>query len=787
MCFIGLSIEYSSIGNIDFEVIALEKYKDASFSIDQRVEDLLSRMTLKEKIGQLNQKMYGWNAYKKTEDEYEVSEEFKEEVRFGDGLGALYGLFRADPWSKVNFENGIPLDSNAKVANMLQRYVIENTRLGIPIFISEECPHGHQALDGTMFPTNIGIGCTWNPELYEKVFSQVASEIKSRGGNLALVSTLDILQDPRWGRSEECYGEDPFLASRFSEAAVKGLQGKDGGELTGDNKVAAIVKHLCAQGASIGGHNGKGTPIGEREVREIHLPAAKAAVKAGAYGCMAAYNEIDGLFCHANEKLLTKILRQEWGFEGIVMSDGCAVDNLVKLAGRYEGAAAMALKAGVDLNLWNIAYTRLEKAVKEGIVEEKFIDRAVRRVLRLKFILGLFDNPYIDENKASEVVNSKASRELNLQIARESIVLLKNKEGILPLRKDLKKIAVIGPNADLLYNQLGDYTAPQREGTGSTVLQGIKQLAGSETIVTYSKGCGIRDPAKDGFEEAIVNAADAEAVILVLGGSSSRNFDTKFDSNGAAILNDSVIEMDCGEGVDVADLELGGVQLELAKEIISIGKPVVVVLIQGRPYAIPLIAKNCDAVICAWYPGKEGGRAIADVIFGDINPSGKLSVSIPRSAAQLPVYYNYKDTSDYLDITAKPLYSFGYGLSYTTFEISNFEVINRQISLQQLRNNEKIFVSVDVKNSGDFSGSEVVQLYIQDLESSINPRVKELKGFKKIWLKSGEIKSVVLELGEEELSIWNTEMNFVVEPGNIKIMVGNSSETIMEDTVKIII
>ncbi|WP_420839270.1 glycoside hydrolase family 3 N-terminal domain-containing protein [Clostridium rhizosphaerae] len=768
-------------------MIALEKYKDAGFSINDRVEDLLSRMTLKEKIGQLNQKMFGWNAYKKTQHGYEVSEDFKKEVRFGDGLGALYGLFRADPWSKVNFENGIPIDSNAKVSNMLQKYVIENTRLGIPIFISEECPHGHQALDGTMFPTNIGIGATWNPKLYEKVFSQVAAEIRSRGGNLALVSTLDILQDPRWGRSEECYGEDPFLASRFSEAAVKGLQGKDGDELKGDSKVVAVVKHLCAQGASIGGHNGKGAPIGEREVREIHLPAMRTAVKAGALGCMAAYNEIDGIFCHANEKLLTKILRQEWGFSGIVMSDGCAVDNLVKIARSYEGAAAIALKAGVDLNLWNTAFTKLEEAVAEGMLEEKFIDRAVRRVLRLKFILGLFDNPYIDEAKASHVVNSKASRELNLQIARESIVLLKNKEGILPLRKDLKKVAVIGPNADILYNQLGDYTAPQKEGTGSTVLQGINQLIGRETTVTYTRGCRIRDTSRDGFKEAIENAKDSDAVVLVLGGSSSRNFDTRFDSNGAAILSDSVTEMDCGEGVDVADLELGGVQLELAKEIMLTGKPVIVVLIQGRPYAIPWIAENCDAVMCAWYPGKEGGRAVADVIFGDINPSGKLSVSMPKSTAQLPVYYNYKDTSDYLDITAKPLYSFGFGLSYTTFDISNLKVVNKLISLQQLRDNVKIYVSVDVKNSGNISGSEVVQLYIQDLESSINRRVKELKGFKKVWLEPGESKTVILELGQEELSIWNTEMNFVIEPGNVKIMIGNSSETVLEDIIKITI
>lgn len=766
-------------------MISLEKYKDVTLSIDQRVDDLLSRMTLKEKIGQLNQKMLGWNAYNKNGDDFEVSEEFRKEVEFGDGIGALYGLFRADPWSGVHFGNGIPLEKNAQVANMLQRYVIENTRLGIPLLFSEECPHGHQALMGTMFPTNLGIGSTWNPALYEQVFAQVSAEIRSRGGNLALVSTLDILQDARWGRSEECYGEDPFLASRFSEAAVKGLQGNTPEHLIREDKTAAVVKHLCAQGASIGGHNGKGAPLGEREVREIHLPAVKAAVEAGAQGCMAAYNEIDGVFCHANEKLLTEILRHEWGFEGVVMSDGCAVDNLVKLAGSYAGAAAMAIEAGVDMNLWNVAFTKLMEAVETGLVKEEVIDRATARVLRLKFMLGLFERPYTEEEKASRIVDSDAARELNLKVARESIVLLKNNNGVLPFRKDLAKVAVIGPNADALYHQLGDYSAPQKEGTGSTVLRGIRSVVGPQTAVSYAKGCGVRNPSMEGFKEAVATAGEADAVVLVLGGSSARNFSTAFDSNGAALLTGEVTEMDCGEGVDVADLELGGVQLLLAKEILSLGKPVAVVLIQGRPHAVPWLAENAEALLCAWYPGKEGGHAIADVIFGQYNPGGKLSVSIPRSVSQLPVYYNYKDTSDYLDMSSKPLYPFGFGLSYTSFELGNLRFENKVIELKQLQAGEKIVVCVDVKNTGTLPGSEVVQLYIQDLESSINPRVKELKGFQKIGLAPGETKTVPLKLGYEELSVWNSKMQFVAEPGKIRIMVGSSSETLLQDWIEI--
>lgn len=752
-------------------------YKDRSLPIEKRVEDLLSQMTLKEKIGQLNQKMFGWNAYKKTDDSFQITDAFKQEVAFGDGLGALYGLFRADPWSAVTFQNGIPLKDNAKVVNMLQKYVIENTRLGIPLLLSEECPHGHQALDGTMFPTNIAIGSTWNPALYEEAFSQVAAEIRARGGNLALVSTLDIMQDGRWGRAEECYSEDPFLAATLGAAAVKGLQGNSSVDLQSSDKVAAVVKHLCAQGASLGGHNGIGSPIGERELREIHLPGMKEAVEAGAMSCMAAYNEIDGIYCHANRKLLTGILREEWNFEGVVMSDGGAIDNLVRVAGDYEKAAAMALKAGVDLNLWSNSFLHLESAVKKGIISEEYVDRAVRRVLNLKFMLGLFENPYTDESKASSVVDNETARNINLNVAREAIVMLKNGNNTLPLRKDLKRIAVIGPNADSIYNQLGDYTAPQREGTGVTVLQGIHALVGENTEITYAKGCGIRDTSKDGFKEAIENAENADAVILVLGGSSTRDFNIKFAANGAAITSGKPTEMDCGEGVDVADLELGGVQVELTKQLAATGKPLVVILIQGRPHAIPWIAENCPAVLCGWYPGKEGGRAIADILFGDINPSGKLSVSIPRSSAQLPVYYNYKGASNYMDITAAPLYPFGFGLSYTTFEYSDLKLINNTISVSQLENGETVKVSVQLKNTGERPGAEVAQLYIRDLESSINRRVKELKGFSKVTLEPGDNKIVTFELGKEALAVWNSEMEFAAEPGTVEIMVGGDSTT----------
>lgn len=749
------------------------KYKDPSLPIEERVEDLLSRMTLKEKVGQLNQKMYGWQAYRRTENGIELTEEFKEQVAFGDGMGALYGLFRSDPWSAVTYQNGIPTEDSAKVANMIQRYVIENTRLGIPVLLTEECPHGHQALDGTMIPTNIGVGSTWNPELMEEAYSHVAKEVRSRGAHIGLISTLDILREPRWGRAEECYSEDPYLASQMTKAAVRGLQG-DGTELDKQEKVVAVLKHFAAQGNGEGGHNAGPANIGERELREIHLPAMKAGVEAGALGCMAAYNEIDGIPCHANKKLLTDILRGEWGYKGFVMADGVAIDRLRMLTGDYEGAAALALEAGVDLSLWDTSFTTLESAVKQNKTTEEYIDRAVRRILTIKFALGLFDQPYIDEGKPIEVVGNEEFRKVNLQVARESAVLLKN-ENILPLDKKAH-VAVIGPNADQIYNQLGDYTAIQREGKGTTILEGIKQI--SEGRVTYAKGCSVRGTSKEGFAEAIAKAEAADVVVMVLGGSSMRNFDIKFDSNGAAIVGDNPTDMDCGEGVDLADLRLGGVQEELVKAIAKTGKPMVLVLIQGRPHAITNIVDDCSAILCGWYPGEEGGRAIAEILFGDVNPSGKLSVSIPRSSAQLPVYYNRKDQGrklQYVDQSAEPLYPFGYGLSYSTFTLENLRLSNEEVPLDEINGGSVVKVFVDVENKGPMAGAEVVQLYIKDVQASVTRRVKELKGFQKVWLEPGEKKTVTIELSKEELAIWNQDMEFVVEPGDFIIMVGSNS------------
>lgn len=739
-------------------------------TINHEIEALLANMSLKEKVGQVNQKLYGWEVYEKTDTGYILTEKFKEHVRIWDGVGVLYGLFRSDPWSAVHFDNGITKDASADVANMIQKYVKEHTRLGIPVLLSEECSHGHQGLDSLITPVNLGIGATWNPELHEKLMAAVAEEVRAKGAHLALVSTLDIIRDPRWGRSEECFSEDPYLASRLTEAVVSGMQGEKS-EFIPAEKMAVVLKHFAAQGNGLGGKNAAPASIGERELREIHLPPMIAAIKYGALACMAAYNEIDGIPCHANGYLLNQILRKEFGFKGAVMADGCALDNLVSLTESKEKAAALALENGVDISLWDDVYPTLEAAVQRGLVSEEKLNDAVRRVLTLKFKMGLFDKPYMNRAQSKTKENNER---INLESARQSIVLLKN-EGILPFKKTISKIAVIGPNADSVYNQLGDYTPFQREGSVITVLKGITALM-KEAEVVYEQGCGIRSHDEEGIERAVDLAKASDVAIVVVGGSSARNFDAQFDVNGAVIDTTGEEEMDCGENVDTADLELGGQQMQLLKKVMETGTPVAVVLVQGRPHAISWIAEHAKAVISAWYPGQMGGQAIAEILFGDVNPSGRLPVSIPRSSKQLPVFYNYKEggyKKDYFDMSGSALYPFGFGLSYTQFDYKNLQAERQMLSVSQLSAGEKFSLTVDVTNKGERAGYDVIQLYIKGKGSSITRRVKELKGFKKVWVDAGETKEVTFELGKEELQVFSSQNIYKVEQGSCEIEVGN--------------
>lgn len=742
----------------------------------EEIDELLSKMTLKEKVGQLNQRLYGWEIYKKTKTGYELTDTFKEEVKRWGGIGAIYGIFRADPWSKVDFENGIDKEDSLKVINMIQEYIKENTRMKIPAIFSEESPHGHQSLDGEMFPCNIAIGSTWNLDLIKEVSECISDELSEKGANLALVSTLDLLRDPRWGRSEECFSEDPYLCAKYTEAIVDGYQKNNF-----ENNVGVVLKHLCAQGAAVGGHNSGAANIGERELREIFLPPVESGARRGAIGFMAAYNEIDGIPCHVNKKLLNDILRHEYQFNGIVMADGCALDRLTIMTRNKEKAGKLAIEAGVDISLWDDIYTNLHKAVENKIIDELYIDNAVRRVLYVKFKLGLFDKK--KRNKKSYIDPSI----INKKAASESIVLLKN-NGVLPLSKEKKKIAVVGPNADTPYNQLGDYTSPQRKNAVSTVLDGIKKFESNNITVNYSKGCSIRDISRSGFEEAINLAKNSDYTIVAIGGSSARDFDLKFENNGAALIDDTKKDVNCGENVDLANLDLDGLQVELVRELSETGTKVIVVLIQGRPHSIGNILDFSDAVLCAWYPGKMGGEAIAETIFGINNPNGKLAVSIPVSSMQLPCYYNAKDSGakiDYLDMSGLSLFPFGFGLSYTNFVYDKLRVDN-EVTIEDLLKGKEVSIHVNIKNCGDFDGYEVAQLYIRDEESSITRRVKELKGFKKVFIKSGEEVDVEFKLGFKELSIWDYNLENRVEPGEVSIMVGKNSIDYIEKKLLLI-
>ncbi|MCW8378340.1 glycoside hydrolase family 3 N-terminal domain-containing protein [Streptomyces justiciae] len=700
-------------------------YRDPAASLDARVHDLLARMTLREKVGQLNQRMYGWDAYRRTPDGgFELTDALRAETERFAGLGALYGLQRADAWSGVEHGSGPGAEDAAELADLVQRHVVESSRLGIPALFVEEVPHGLMALDGTVLPVNLAVGATWDPELYGRAAAHAAAELRARGGHVALVSALDIARDPRWGRTEECFGEDPYLAARLTEALVRGMQGS--GELFALDKAPVVLKHFAGQGATVGGRNSAESELGLRELHEIHLPAARAGVRAGAAAVMAAYNEVDGMPCSGNRALLTELLREEWGFEGLVMADGLAVDRLARITGDKVSAGALALNSGVDLSLWDEGFTHLEEAVERGLVKETVLDAAVARVLRLKFRLGLFDQ----QQRPSAAPTG--GRTLSLDLARAAVTLLAN-DGTLPLGAGVSRIAVLGPQSATTAHQLGDYTAPQTPGTGSSVLDALRRLAPPGVDIRHARGCALTGDDLSGIPEAVAAAAASDLAVLVLGGSSARTPDTDFAANGAAL--NAVSEMTCGEGVDLAGLRLGGAQYALLDAVVATDTPTAVVLIQGRPHVVP---DTAGALLTAWYPGPWGGEAIAEVLLGLAEPGGRLPVSVPRSAAQLPVYYNHKDTEygGYVDADAGPQFSFGHGLSYTSFAYGPPSTDGRTVTL-------------DVTNTGERYGRSVVQVYLRRLIATSWPRTLELCAFQGVGLAAGERRTVTLTLDGE--------------------------------------
>jgi beta-glucosidase len=745
-------------------------YKNPLLTVEERTRDLLSRMTLEEKVGQLLCPL-GWEMYEKQGGEVRHSEKFEALIKEKQ-VGMLWATFRADPWTKKTIENGLNPALAAEAGNALQRYVMENTRLGIPLFLAEECPHGHMAIGTTVFPTGIGQAATWNPALIEEMAAVIAKEVRLQGGHIGYGPVLDLSRDPRWSRVEESYGEDPVLTARMGSAFVKGA---GAGNIGGSEQVIVTLKHFVAYGIPEGGHNGNTSLIGERELRENFLPPFQSAINAGALSVMTAYNSIDGVPCTASRFLLTDVLRGEWNFQGFSISDLGSIEGLASnhfIAETTAEAAIAAVTAGLDADLGGGAFTRLIAAVRDNKISEAVIDTAVCRILRLKFRMRLFENPYVEPLAAKEGVRCSEHTRLARKVARESIVLLKNKDRLLPLGEQWNKIAVIGPNADNIYNMLGDYTAPQEERAVTTILEGIRAKRPSARV-EYVKGCAIRDTTRSEIDKAVRAALNAGVVIVVVGGSSARDFKTNYIETGAAVASrDDVSDMESGEGFDRVSLNLLGHQQRLLQALKATGRPLVVVYIQGRPLNMNWAAENADALLTAWYPGQEGGTAVADALFGDYNPAGRLPISVPRHVGQLPVYYNKKNPRghDYVEMTAAPLYPFGYGLSYTVFEYGHLEITPS--------GNAACRVSLSVKNTGTRDGDEVVQLYLRDEHASTVQPVKQLKHFERVHLKKGEERKVTFSLSEEDFSIIDRHMKRNVEAGRFTLMVGASSKDI---------
>ena len=754
-------------------------YKDASQPVELRVADLLSRMTLDEKIGQVRCPL-GWFIYDKDEKgKVSLTEKF---YKYTDEqhIGNYWAVLRADPWTQKTLTNGLNPALSAEMLNMMQRYAVEKTRLGIPIMVAEETPHGHMAIGATVFPTALSQAATFDRNVLFRMGEAMASEIRAQGGHVGYGPVIDIAREPRWSRMEETFGEDPTLAGILATEVVRGMQGdlNLNGEVRNDGShVYSTLKHFAAYGIPEGGLNGEMASVGERTLMSEYVPQFKRAVEAGVGSIMTSYNMIDGVPCTSNRHLLTEVLRDTWGFKGTIYSDLQSIEGVAQThhcAENWEEAGALAVNAGVDIDLEGNSYQYLRHAIETGKASEADLDRAVTKVLTLKFNLGLFENPYVDAKRAARIVRSEEHQQLAREVARKGICLLEN-DGILPLSKDLRHVAVIGPNADMMYNQLGDYTAPQERAAISTVLDGVRAML-PDAEVEYVKGCAVRDTTTSDIEAAVAAAKRSEVTLLVVGGSSARDFKTEYLSTGAALVGKGELsDMDSGEGYDRASLQLMGDQERLMQALIDAGVKLVVVYIEGRPLNMNLAAEKANALLTAWYPGGQGGMAIADVLFGDYNPAGRIPVSIPRNVGQIPVYYSKHPSHDYIDSPAAPLYSFGYGKSYTTFAYSNLVCATVKPAPGE---DVLARVTFTVTNTGDRDGEEVPQLYVRDVTGSVETPHMALKNFDRIALRAGESRTVTFDLRHDDLALYNLKMEHVVEPGEFKVMVGAASNDI---------
>ena len=725
-------------------------YKDKDAPIEKRVADLLSRMAVEEKVAQT------LGVWSMIGAEGAFSPDSAQKYAF-HGLGTLHRRFLNQTYEEA-----------AEEINSIQQYFIENTRLGIPVLINSEGLHGLMAKDATVYPMAIGLASSWNIELFDEIYSTVALEARALGIHHLFSPNLDIVRDPRWGRTDENFGEDPYLTSRLGVAFIKALQGS--GDKIDDRHVVATAKHFAVHGQPENGINQAPASISVREIYSMFLPPFEAAIQeADVRFMMASYNEIDGIPAHKNKWLLREVLRKELGFNGVIISDYFGVEQLYTkhfVAKDREEAASLALAVGIDIDLCEpplIAYPTLVKLVKDKKVSESLLDESVKRILQIKFELGLFDNPYVNPQKAKDIINCEAHQKLALRAAHESMILLKNDNKTLPLDKNkIKKIAVIGPNANVLH--LGNYAGTNQKAT--TLLEGIEKEFGKENV-KFAQGCYLPTTLPNGrveaysreenlkrIKEAVHIAKNCDAVLLAIGDNA-----------------DLCQELD-GRTGDIATLDLVGEQDELAKALHETGKPVIALLFNGRPVSINYIDVHFPAIIECWHPGEATGAAVADVLFGRVNPSGKLTITFPVSVGHIPSYYNRKPSSPvkYVLHDRKYLYPFGYGLSYTTFEYANLT-----INPSSIKPGETATVSVDVTNTGDVQGDEIVQLYVRDLLASVTRPVKELKGFERVSLNPGETKTVAFTITPDKLEFYNEEMKKVIEPGIVDIMVGGSS------------
>ena len=750
-------------------------YRNSNESIESRVKDLLDRMNIDEKIAQLRNLVCPWDDFThKSKGEIVITDKMKAAI-CDYGYGALQCLLRTDFWSQKDLSTGFNRAEGAELVNRIQKLAVEKTRLGIPLLLMDDARHGQQGIGTTMFPAGIALGSTWNKELLHRIGNVVGRELRRGGQTVSIGPHLNVTRDPRWSRMEETYGEDPFLVGQLGASYVKGLQAE-----TPDGLVRAVAAMIMfgGMGSAENGQDARCIHAGKRELHEVLLRPFEAAVKAGTLGAMASYCAIDGVPCHANRELLTDILRNEWGFRGFIESDCHGLIYLNawhNVACNLSQAAAMGVKAGLDLDLHletqDVYGEPLKKALDEGRVSIEDIDILVSRLLSVKFRLGLFENPFADPDESVAVGNCPEHQAISLDAARQCMILLKNDNNTLPLKRDIKSVAVIGPNADDPGNQMGDYTPPIPREKVATLLDGVRACVSEDTHIHYARGCGIKDPSTAGFKEALSAAEKSDVAIVAIGGSSKREYSHSASEVGTGIINETIqmSDIDCGEGNDRISLDLPEQQLALVQEIKKLGIPIVVVLIHGRPISIPEIDDIADAIVDAWYPGPQGGQAVAEVIFGEYNPAGRLPISIPRHVGQLPVFYNTHrpPRHDCVDMTSKPLYQFGYGLSYTRFEYSNLTLRNDKIKV-----GETATVSVDVTNTGKIPGDEVVQMYIKDYFSSLVRPELELKGFERIHLAAGQTKRVPFAITEEHLCFYDIQKGWIVEPGDFTIMIG---------------